>query len=112
MGCAPEGTAYHAVLCRGYHASMRYWLLLFSVGAALGQGTQTKPKAKDYEVHASTRTADIGAEYMVHSFSRGDRAYLAKDYLVVEVALFPPKGETIEVQNANFSLRINGRKVL
>jgi|SRR5271157_2793494 len=91
---------------------MRYWLLLFSVVAASGQGTETKPKAEDYEVHASTRTAAIGAEYMVHSFSRGDKAFLAKDYLVVEVALFPPKGETIEVRNSDFELRINGRKAL
>ena len=91
---------------------MRYWLLLFSVVAAFGQGTEPKPKAEDYEVRATTRTAAIGAEYMVHSFSRGDKAFLAKDYLVVEVALFPPKGETIEVRNSDFSLRINGRKAV
>jgi hypothetical protein len=91
---------------------MRYWLLLLPAAAAFGQGTEPKPKAEDYEVHAGTRTAAIGAEYMVHSFSRGDKAFLAKDYLVVEVALFPPKGETIEVQNSDFSLRINGRKAM
>jgi hypothetical protein len=91
---------------------MRYWLLLVCVEAAFGQGTEPKAKAEDYEVHASTPTAAIGAEYMVHSFSRGDKAFLAKDYLVVEVALFPSKGETIEVQNSNFSLRINGRKAV
>jgi hypothetical protein len=97
---------------RGYHSSMRYWLLLFSVGLAFGQGTEPKPKAENYEVHASTPTAAIGAEYMVHSFSRGDKGFLAKDYLVVEVALYPPKGETVEVRNSNFSLRINGRKAV
>jgi hypothetical protein len=91
---------------------MRFCWLLFCVGAAFGQGTEPKPKAEDYEVHATTRTAAIGAEYMVHSFSRGDKAFLAKNYLVVEVALFPPKGETIDVQNSSFSLRINGRKVV
>src|SRR5271157_4221493 len=111
MGYAPEGTGYHAVLRPGVSSSMRYWLLLFSA-AAFGQGTEAKPKAEDYEAHASTRTAAIGAEYMVHSFSRGDKAFLAKDYLVVEVALFPPKGETIEVRNSDFELRINGRKAL
>ncbi|MGD0871451.1 MAG: hypothetical protein ABSB88_18005 [Bryobacteraceae bacterium] len=91
---------------------MRYWLLLFSVVAAFGQGTEPKPKPEDYEVHASTRAAAIGAEYMVHSFSRGDKAFLAKDYLVVEVAVFPPKGGTIEVHNADFTLRINGKKAV
>src|ERR1039458_6795214 len=112
MGYAPERTGYHAVRRTGVSSSMRYWLLLLPAAAAFGQGTEPKPKAEDYEVHAGTRTAAIGAEYMVHSFSRGDKAFLAKDYLVVEVALYPPKGETIEVQNANFSLRINGRKAV
>ena len=75
-----------------------------------GQGTETKPKVEDYEVHAQAQNAAIGAEFMVHSFSRGEQNFLAKDYLVVEVAVFPPKRETLVVQNANFSLRINGRK--
>lgn len=89
---------------------MRYGLLLFCAGAAFGQGTEPKAKAEDYEVHASTPTAAIGAEYLVHSFSRGDQAFLAKNYLVVEVALFPPKDATIQVRNSDFSLRINGKK--
>jgi hypothetical protein len=89
---------------------MRYGLLLFSMGALFAQGTEPKPKVEDYEVHANTPTAAIGAEYMVHTFSRGDKAFLAKDYLVVEVALYPPKGTTFEVRNADFSLRINGKK--
>lgn len=97
---------------RGYHSSMRYWLLLVSMGVAFGQGSEPKPKAEDYEVHASTPTAIIGAEYMVHSFSRGDKAFLAKDYLVVEVALYPPKDTIFQIQNADFSLRINGKKAV
>jgi hypothetical protein len=91
---------------------MRYLLLVCFAGAALGQGTETKPKADDYEVHAQAPNAAIGAEFTVHSFSRGEQSFLAEDYLVVEVALFPPKGETIEVGNAQFALRINGRKQL
>jgi hypothetical protein len=89
---------------------MVYWLMLFCAGTAWAQGTEPKPKAEDYEAHATARTAAIGAEYMVHSFSRGDRTFLAKNYLVVEVALYPQKGETIAVRNGDFSLRINGRK--
>jgi hypothetical protein len=49
---------------------------------------------------------------MVHSFTRGDQVFLAKDYLVVEVALYPRKGADLEVRNADFSLRINGRKAV
>jgi len=95
---------------------MRYLLPICCIGQcaalAFGQGTEPKPKPEDYEVHAQARTAAIGAEFTVHSFSRGEDSYLAKDYLVVEVALYPPKGQTFEVQDANFNLRLNGKKQL
>jgi hypothetical protein len=89
---------------------MRYVWVLFCAAAAFGQGTETKPKAEDYEVHAVAHGVGIGAEYMVHSFSRGDKMFLAKNYLVVEVALFPPQDEKITVQNLDFALRVNGKK--
>jgi hypothetical protein len=88
---------------------MRFAILLVLAAVALGQGTDPKPKAEDYDVHADTPKGALGAEYMVHSFSGQGVTYIAKDYLVVEVALYPPKGETIQVHAANFSLRINGR---
>ena len=91
---------------------MRYLLPICCAGLMFGQGTETKPKVEDYEVHAQAQNAAIGAEFTVHSFSRGEQAFLAKDYLVVEVALFPPKGETFTVENGGFSLRINGKKQL
>ena len=90
---------------------MRYLLLVCCATLVFG-GTETKPKAEDYEVHAQVKNLAIGAEYMVHSYSRGEQMYIAKDYLVVEVALFPPKGTTFEVQRSDFALRINGRKEL
>ena len=38
--------------------------------------------------------------------------YLAENYLVVEVALFPPKGEGITADAGKFALRVNGKKTL
>lgn len=89
---------------------MRYLLLLCCAGLIFGQGTETKPKVEDYSVHAQAKNAAIGAEFTVHSYSRGEEMYVAKHFLVVEVAIFPPKGQTCDVRNADFSLRINGRK--
>src|ERR1035437_9956469 len=86
---------------------MRYCLLFCCAALAFGQGTDTKKKAEDYEVHAQAKSAAIGAEYMVHSFSRGEQSFIAQDYLVVEVALFPPKDTNITARNG---LRINGKK--
>ena len=90
---------------------MRYLLLLGSIFLLFG-GTETKPKVDDYEVHARAKNVAIGAEYTVHSFSRGEQMFIANDYLVVEVALFPPKETTFEVLRGDFSLRINSRKDL
>ncbi len=89
---------------------MRYVLLLCCSCLVFGQGTDPKPKADDYDVHAQVKNLAVGAEFMVHSYSRGEQMFIAPDYLVVEVALYPPKGETFEIHNAEFTLRINGKK--
>ena len=74
------------------------------------QGTEPKPKAEDYEAHAKVGTVEIGAEFMVRSFSRGNAMYIANDYITVEVALYAPKGESVEIGYLDFQLRINGKK--
>ena len=91
------------------HASL-VALLLASVLAA--EGTDPKSRATDYPRHATAGRLEIGAEYMVHSFSGGGQTFIAKDYLVVEVALYAPAGERIEISHGQFNLRVNGRKQL
>ncbi|MGD0364949.1 MAG: hypothetical protein ABSC93_29065 [Bryobacteraceae bacterium] len=92
--------AYRAVL-----------LLPLLLGTLLAQyGTTPKASAQEYPAHAKLDKISIGAEYLVHSFSRGRQMFIAKDYLVVEVALFPAKGENLLVNTAQFGLRVNGRK--
>jgi hypothetical protein len=101
---------------------MRYLAFLVAALAAQGQGnlgrpigadgTPPKATAAEYPAHATTGKLEIGAEYMVHSFSSGEQMYLAENYLVVEVALFPPKGEPIAADADKFALRLNGKKTL
>ena len=81
----------------------------FSIHA---EGTPPKPSAGEYPAHATSGNLAIGAEYMVHSFGSGEQMYLAENYLVVEVALFPPKGEGITAGAAGFTLRVNGKALL
>ena len=38
--------------------------------------------------------------------------FIAENYLVVEVALYPPKGDSVHVETTKFSLRVNGKKLL
>jgi hypothetical protein len=89
---------------------MRWILLVLCAAAAFAQGTEPKAKPGDYPVHAEAGGVGLGAEFMVHSFSRGEESYIAEYYLVVEVALFPPKGKTLQVNLGEFTLRVNGRK--
>jgi len=73
-------------------------------------GTTPKASEQDYPVRAKLEKLSIGAEYLVHSFSSGRQMFIARDYLVVEVALFPAKGENLMVSTGQFSLRVSGRK--
>jgi len=71
-----------------------------------------RTKASEYPAHTSIRGLEIGAEYLVHSVP-GAKSYLfAKDYLVIEVALFPSKGERIRIANSQFTLRVNRGKLV
>jgi hypothetical protein len=63
-------------------------------------------------VQAQSGSLAIGAEYMVHSFGSGEQMYLAENYLVVEVALFPPKEGSITASASKFALRVNGKRTL
>lgn len=88
-------------------------LIFLGASGLLAQGgADPKPKPEDYEAHAQSRAAAIGADFMVHSFSGQGVMYVAPDYLVVEVALYPPKGSEIDVQPMAFGLRLNGKRTL
>jgi hypothetical protein len=92
---------------------VRWTFLLLCATAAFAQsGTEPKSKAEDYEVHSQAKDVAIGAEFMIHSFSGHGTTYVAKDYLVVEVALFPPKGGSVTANAGRFAIRMNGRRLL
>jgi hypothetical protein len=91
---------------------VRYLCVLAMAGLAFGQGTTPKDKVEDYEVAGRAGRIAIGAEYLVHSFSGSGNTFLAADYLVVEVALYPPKGEKVKVEPNDFGLRIDGHRAL
>jgi hypothetical protein len=84
-------------------------LVLALVTAAWLSAT-VKEKAADYPAHADVGTVSIGAEYLVHSIPAHSQTFFARDYLVVEVAVFPGRLEPVEIGANTFTLRINGRK--
>jgi hypothetical protein len=89
---------------------MRLIIGLMAATLALAQGTTPKQSPSEYPVHSEAGEIGIGAEYMVHSFGAGEEMYLAQNYLVVEVALFPPKDQTLTVDVSHFALHLNGKK--
>ncbi len=87
--------------------------LLAACAAAWAQaGVPPKSGPEDYPVHAKAGDCAIGAEYLVHSFSSGGQTFVAPDYLVVEVAVFPAKNKEIELAAGHFTLRVNGKKAV
>src|SRR5438270_3081408 len=91
---------------------VRYLWIVAAASVAFAQGTQPKDKAEDYEVTGKSGRTTIGAEYLVHSFSENGKTFLAGDYLVVEVALYPPKDEKVNVEPTDFGLRVDGHRAL
>jgi len=92
---------------------MRALMLAFLwCAAAMAQGTETKKAAAEYPAHGRVGDLEIGAEYMVHSVSFAHSTFITEDYLVVEVAIFPPDRRDFVVKTSDFTLRLNGKQVM
>jgi len=85
---------------------MRYLLFLFAVMLS----AQDRNKATDWPSHNTTPKAAIGAEYMVRSVMHPDGNVVVRDYLIVEVAIYPAAREEFVLSHQHFTLRINGKK--
>jgi hypothetical protein len=78
---------------------------------ALAQAQYEVPrKAAEYPSHAAWTQFDIGAEYMVHSIPAENGNLFARDYLVVEVAIYPQHYQTVKIDGQKFTLHVNGAK--
>lgn len=77
-------------------------------------GTEPKAKPEEYPHHATLGTPKgpvrLGVEYWVRTVPGTKESYYAGNYLVVEVAVYPPKGELFTVRGGDFQLKVNGVK--
>lgn len=94
-----------------YHQVVR-WILILTCATIAFAGTDPKPKPEDYPVSGESNGVGVGSEFMIHSFSGENRTFILADYLVVEVAVYPAKDHPIDVNNGQFSLRLNGKTLL
>ena len=74
------------------------------------QGTTPRPAPSEYPVHTALGRASLGAEYLVRSLPGQGQTFDVRDYLVLEVAVYPAQGESFMVSSGHFTLRVNGRK--
>jgi hypothetical protein len=85
------------------------YLLFALLGTCIMRAQYEVPrKANEYPAHDRWQQFEIGAEYLVHSIPTDSGSIFARDYLVVEVAIYPDK--PVIILSANFTLRVNGKR--
>lgn len=71
-------------------------------------GTQVKASADLYEVKTPLGDHTLAADYLVRTFG-GENAFFTEEFLIVEAALFGPRGKPVKIETRNFQLRLNGK---
>src|SRR5579872_5290099 len=71
------------------------------------QDTAQHSKASEYPAHVSLPGMEIAAEYLLHSIPTAKGFYVSRDYLVIDVGVFPIDKERITISSGQFRLRIN-----
>ena len=81
-------------------------LFIAAMGQATDPGVPPRGSSADYAVHAEADTATIAAEIV--PAKRVEKIFspeIARQYVVIEVAIFPANGLSFEVHNSDFALR-------
>lgn len=84
-------------------------LALLLAGAAAGQGIEPRERVEDYPAHGQVSGIQVGAEFQYRGVPAGRDSLYLREGLVVEVALYGPKGRRYQISPGHFSLRINRR---
>ncbi len=90
-----------------YTQSVRTAVFLVFVLPLVAEDTSPRSKASDYPAHASLPGMDIAAEYLLHSIPTEQGFYVTRDYLVIDVGVFPAAHGTVQISSGQFRLRIN-----
>ena len=87
--------------------------ILLCIGAALLAAQGTKPNAKpgDYPAQAALESVTLAAENFGHSVTSEYGAFFAREYIVIDVAVFSPDRKPLAFTAGQFTLRMNGKRV-
>jgi hypothetical protein len=90
---------------------MNLTLALLPWALAAGQGLPPRSSPNDYPVHQRTLNATIAAVRMrPDQVTKTFSSEIDKNYVVVEVALYPQDGASIDVDLFDFGLRFGGEQ--
>jgi hypothetical protein len=81
--------------------------------AALGADSGVPPRANsgDYPVQGSAKTAVIAAAIVPpNQVSKMFSSGISKQYIVVEIAIYPEQGDAFDVESSDFTLKV-GRRI-
>jgi hypothetical protein len=75
------------------------------------QGLPPRTTPADYQVQGKAGSVTIAAEFDGHSVPLAEGPLTTEDFVVVEAAFFGPTGARLILSPADFSLRVNGKKM-
>jgi hypothetical protein len=83
---------------------------IFSAAWAADTGVPPRASAKDYPVQGQAGSATIAATIVPpNQVSKTFTPDISKQYIVVEVAIYPQSGVQFDVQSSDFALRVGQR---
>lgn len=76
------------------------------------KGIPPRASAADYQTRAQAGAVTIAAEFTGHALPTAEGPLTTEDYIGVEAALFGPDGAHLTISASDFSLRLNGKKMV
>jgi hypothetical protein len=76
------------------------------------RGMPARATPGDYQSHTAVGPVTVAAEFMQHSVPTPGLLLSTEDYVVVEAGVFGPPGARTTLNPTDFSLRINGKKMM
>jgi hypothetical protein len=95
----------------GCFQSAQVRVLIFLAALSAPAAAQLAPKATDYPAHAKARDIELGARYLPHGLPPGAAVSAGKDFLVVEVGVFPDSKSPVTLSKTQFTLNVDGKEL-
>jgi hypothetical protein len=90
----------------------RVAIVALAVSHALFAQDTPRSKISDYPAQAKLPAMEIGVEYLLNSIALDKGMYIARDHLVLEVAIFPSTQAGVNISSSQFTLRVNNKTIL